>query len=167
MMLTTALVVKTSIITLMTLTIISYWVITEMTMLKELRYKGTALVFQILVWLELAPCNWGNLFHLWSLDSGFHAVHSGLHVLDSSLFQWNLNFGFQTLVGFWIPWAVLPISKLRIQDSTSKNFADSGIPFLLHGEIEWPRKMAVRSLVQDVRMVSSNSTFVLNTLTIK
>ena len=25
-----------------------------MTMLKELRYKGTAVVFQILVWLELA-----------------------------------------------------------------------------------------------------------------
>ena len=133
MMLTTALVVKTSIITLMTLTIISYWVITEMKMLKELKYKGAALVFQILVWLELAPCNWGNLIHLWSLDSGFHAVDSGLHVLDSSLFHWNLNFGFQTLVGFWIPWAVLPISKFRIQDSTSKNFADSGIRFLLHG----------------------------------
>ena len=63
-MLTTALVVKTSIITLMTLTIVSYWVITEMTMLKELRYKGTAFVFQTLVWLELAPRNWGNLFHL-------------------------------------------------------------------------------------------------------
>ena len=76
-----------------------------MTMLKELRYKGTALVFQILVWLELAHVTEGifSIYGVWILDSGFHAVDSGLHVLDSSLFQWNLNFGFQMLVGFWIP----------------------------------------------------------------
>ena len=33
-------------------------------------------------------------------DSGFHATDSGIHVLDSSLSQWNLDFGFQSLVGF-------------------------------------------------------------------
>ena len=86
-MLTTAMIVKTWIITLMTLTIISYWVIAQMIMLKELRYKGTAFAFQTLVRLELAPRNWGNLFHLWILDSWFHNVDSGLHVLDSSLCQ--------------------------------------------------------------------------------
>ena len=31
------------------------------------------------------------------LDSGFHAVDARLQVLNSSLFQWNLDFG------FWIP----------------------------------------------------------------
>ena len=31
-------------------------------------------------------------------DSVFHAVDSGFQVLDSSLFQWNLDFGFQSLV---------------------------------------------------------------------
>ena len=37
------------------------------------------------------------------LDSGFHAVDSGFQVLDSSLCQWNLDSGFQCLVGFRIP----------------------------------------------------------------
>ena len=34
-----------------------------------------------------------------ALDSGSHAVDSRFHVLDSSLFQWNLDSGFQSLVG--------------------------------------------------------------------
>ena len=34
------------------------------------------------------------------LDSGFNAVDAGLQVLDSSLCQWNLDSGFQSLVGF-------------------------------------------------------------------
>ena len=34
------------------------------------------------------------------LDSGFQAVESGLQVLDSSLCQWNLDSGFQSLVWF-------------------------------------------------------------------
>ena len=33
-------------------------------------------------------------------DSGFHTTDSGIHVLDSSPSQWNLDFGFQSLVGF-------------------------------------------------------------------
>ena len=40
----------------------------------------------------------------WILD--FHAVDSGFQVLDSSLCQWNLDSGFQSLVGFRIPRAV-------------------------------------------------------------
>ena len=39
------------------------------------------------------------------LDSGFHDTGSGLQVLDSSICQWNLDSGFQSLVGFRIPWA--------------------------------------------------------------
>ena len=33
------------------------------------------------------------------LDSGFHAVDSGFQVLDLGLCQWNLDSGFQLLVG--------------------------------------------------------------------
>ena len=54
------------------------------------------------------------------LDSAFHAVDSWFQVLDSSLFLWNLDSGFQSLVGFRIPWAVF-----GIPDSTSKNLSDS------------------------------------------
>ena len=44
---------------------------------------------------------------------------SGFQVLDSSLGQWNLDSGFQSLVGFRIPWAVFRIPKHRIRDSFS------------------------------------------------
>ena len=60
-----------------------------------------------------------------SWDAGFHAVDSGFQVLDSSLCQWNLDSGFQSLVGFRIPWAGFRIPKPRNPDSTSKNFAHS------------------------------------------
>ena len=33
------------------------------------------------------------------LDSGFHAVHFGFQLLDSSFCKWNLDSGFQSLVG--------------------------------------------------------------------
>ena len=55
------------------------------------------------------------------LDSGFHAVDSGFQVLDSSFCQWNLDSGFQSLVGFQNPWAVFQIPKPRIPDRKSKN----------------------------------------------
>ena len=54
------------------------------------------------------------------LDSGLHAVRSGFQVLDSSLCQWNLDSGFQSLVGFQIP-------NSRISDSTSKIFPNAGL----------------------------------------
>ena len=34
---------------------------------------------------------------------GLHAVDSGFHGLDSSICQWTLDFGFQSIVGFRIP----------------------------------------------------------------
>ena len=54
-------------------------------------------------------------------------LDSGFRVLDSSLCQWDLDFEFQSLVGFRIPWAVL-----WNLDSTSKYFPDSGIRIPLH-----------------------------------
>ena len=42
------------------------------------------------------------------------------------LFQWNLDSGFELLVGFRIPTPVFRIPRPRIPDSTRKNFQDSG-----------------------------------------
>ena len=60
---------------------------------------------------------------------------TGFTVVDSSLCEWNFNSGFQSFVGFRIPWAVFRIPKPRIPDSTSKIFLDSGIRIPLHGVI--------------------------------
>jgi len=57
---------------------------------------------------------------------GLHAVDSGFHGLDSSICQWTLDFGFQSIVGFRIPWAVLWIPEPGIPDSRSKIFPHSG-----------------------------------------
>ena len=56
--------------------------------------------------------------------------------LDSTLCHWNLDTGFQSLVGFRIPSAVFRIPKPRTSNSTSKNFPDSRIriPYF-HGGI--------------------------------
>ena len=54
------------------------------------------------------------------LDSTFHAVDSRFQVQDFWFFKWNLDFGFQTLLGFRNPWAVFRIPKPRIPDSTAK-----------------------------------------------
>ena len=69
-----------------------------------------------------APWNWNILVSLgfWIQRRGFRIPGTGLHCL-----QWNLDCGFQWSVGFWIPWAVFPIPKARILDSTGKNFLDS------------------------------------------
>ena len=44
-----------------------------------------------------------------------------------------LGTGFQSLVGFWIPWVVFRIPRSRILDSKSENFPDSGMRIPLHG----------------------------------
>ena len=73
------------------------------------------------------------------LDSGFRTVEFGFQVLDSSLCQWNLDSGFQSLVGFRTPCTVFRILKPRIPNSTctifpdfgsrKKKFPESGIPY--------------------------------------
>ena len=59
---------------------------------------------------HIAPCK--------EIQAGAH----GLLIQDS--------LGFHSLVGFRIPWAVLRIPKPRIPDSITKNFPDSGIPYM-------------------------------------
>ena len=79
------------------------------------------------------------------LNSGFHALDSGFQVLSFSLCEWNLDSGFQSLVGIRMPWAVFRrfrnqqswISQLAkffwIPDSTSelKISRIPGVPVLL------------------------------------
>ena len=67
-----------------------------------------------------------------SVDSGFHAADSGFQALDFSLFQWNLDCGYQSLVGFQNPRAVFQIRKPRILTPQAKfspileSFTDMG-----------------------------------------
>ena len=44
--------------------------------------------------------------HKTILDSRFHAMDSSPETVFRILCQWNLDYGFQSLVGFRIPWAV-------------------------------------------------------------
>ena len=46
----------------------------------------------------------------------FQDFWRGLQVLDSCICHYNLDSGFQSLVGFRIPWAVFRIPKPRIPD---------------------------------------------------
>ena len=64
----------------------------------------------------------------WSLNSPPWIPDSGFQAPDSTnICQLTLDSGFQSSVGFCIPWAVFQIPKPRIPDCTSKNFSDSGI----------------------------------------
>ena len=77
-----------------------------------LRYDFGGLIFG-------GACTWRGLFsefygskfpHVGKSKTGFPSRHSGFHLMDSgsqvlysSLYQWNLDPGFQSLVGFRIP----------------------------------------------------------------
>ena len=73
-------------------------------------------------------------------------VDSGFQRVDSSLCHWKLDSKFQSLEGFWLPWAAYPNSKAgrglqiprvkisRFPDSSSKNFPSSGIRIPLRGD---------------------------------
>ena len=65
------------------------------------------------------------------LDYGFHAANSGSHLLDSSLCQWNLDFEFQSLVWFGIPWAVFRIPRpgFRIPKAKISRTLQFGFPY--------------------------------------
>ena len=60
------------------------------------------------------------------------APKSPFFCVKTSVCQWNLDSGFQSFVGFRIPWGAFPIPKPRIRDFTGKNFLDSGIRVLYH-----------------------------------
>ena len=60
---------------------------------------------------------------------GFWIQHCGFRIPDTWFLifcQWNLNFVFQLLAGFRIPWAGIRDSKATISDPTNKNFPHSG-----------------------------------------
>ena len=59
------------------------------------------------------------------LDSGIHAMYSRFQVMDTSLCQWNLDSGIQSLAGFRIPYVVFWIPKTRILDSSSRILPES------------------------------------------
>ena len=59
------------------------------------------------------------------LDFGSHAVDYIFQVLDISFYQWELNSGFHSLLGFQFPCAGFRIPNPRIPDSTSKHFPNS------------------------------------------
>ena len=68
---------------------------------------------------------------LWIVRRKFRIPGTGHRIL----YPWNLDSGFQSWVGFRIPWAVFRIPKPRISFSTGKNFPASGILILLHGAV--------------------------------
>ena len=60
------------------------------------------------------------------LDSGFEALNSIFQELDSSLCRWNLDSGFQSLVGFRILSAVF-----RIPQANFSRILEHGATFAL------------------------------------
>ena len=70
------------------------------------------------------------------LDSGFHAVDAGLQVLDSSLCQWNLDSGFQSLVGFLEQWSGFQNLGFRIpQANMSRIWNTDSLTYCLDHEV--------------------------------
>ena len=68
------------------------------------------------------------------LFEGPKASPRAMYVPDYSRCNWNLDSGFQALVGFPIPLVVFRIQQNfpRIPDSTSKHFRDSGLGCGVH-----------------------------------
>ena len=64
------------------------------------------------------------------MDSGFRAVDSGFQLLDSRSFPVELGFRIPIVSGIPDSYSCIPDSKP--QDSTGKNFQDSGIRIPLH-----------------------------------
>ena len=91
---------------------------------------------------------WGNPRQSWILDCTMWIPDSRFQLLDSSLIQWNLDSGFQSLVGFQIHWDAFWIPKHRILDSTSENFPDSRIWIPLHGvNLPWRVERDISEIV--------------------
>ena len=122
-------------------------------------YSNLTMHWRLTKIVEKNPCKLIYLVHDSSharksktvLDSGLHAVRSGFQVLDSSLCQWNLDSGFQSLVGFQIPNSRISDSTSkfsRMPDYTSKNVPDSGTRIPLRGATRF--KTVQRFSISDI-----------------
>ena len=84
----------------------------------------------IVSWFSIKQAIKPNAPHVreFTVIAGFWIPRRGFRitVMNSSVSQWNLDSGFQSLVWFRNPWAVFRIPKPRILDS-GKNFQDSEI----------------------------------------
>ena len=95
--------------------------------------------------LKNVPCAWLIIYPVMTSfapckgiqDSlGFWIRRSGFRIPGNGFRTFSFKFGFRISIVSGIPrlpWAVVRIPKPRIQDSTSKNFLDSGIRTPLHG----------------------------------
>ena len=86
-------------------------------LLEDSRVRFTFILFFL---GDLSPDVRGSKTYLgfWIPRHGFRILGTGIRILC----QWNLDSGFQSLVGFQIPWAVFRIPKPRTPDSTA-NFS--------------------------------------------
>ena len=100
---------------------------------ENIAFSANGLIPPFFPFLTPVHLIWGNPRQSWILDSTMWIPDSRFQLLDSSLIQWNLDSGFQSLVGFQIHWDAFWIPKHRILDSTSENFPDSRIWIPLHG----------------------------------
>ena len=84
---------------------------------------------------NFAPCKRiQDSRRFWTPHHGFQIPGIEFRILC----QWSLNSGFQSLVGFQIPWAVFWIPKPKILDFTSKTLPDERIRISLHGATNYP-----------------------------
>ena len=90
---------------------------------------------------------WGNPRQSWILDCTMWIRDSSYWIPVLFSGTW-FNSGFQSLVGFQIPWDVFWIPKHRILDSASKNFPDSRIWIPLHGvNLPWRVERDISEIV--------------------
>ena len=89
----------------------------------------------IVSWFSIKQAIKPNAPHVreFTVIAGFWIPRRGFRitVMNSSVSQWNLDSGFQSLVWFRNPWAVFRIPKLRILDSGKiSRIPKSGFPYI-------------------------------------
>ena len=89
----------------------------------------------IVSWFSIKQAIKPNAPHVreFTVIAGFWIPRRGfrINVMNSSVCQWNLDSGFQSLVWFRNPWAVFRIPKPRILDSGKiSRIPKSGFPYI-------------------------------------
>ena len=83
-------------------------------------------------------------------------MDSGFQVLDYSLYQWNLDSVFQSLVGFWIPRAVFQSPGFQIRQKNFSQIPQSGFPYIGRREHEgfvWEFRQMIQEHKYSLRFV--------------